>query len=260
MSAPGNERSVEKTKISRRFWSSWLADTGNPIFSANSLVLAIMPVVKEHTMEDSNSLIQLPIRHCPWNKGKLIGPKPPLRAKHVWLIRTKLQLEGRKRDLALFNLAIDSKLRGCDVVAIRVEDVAPNGYAVDRATVRQKKTGHPARFEITEQTRQALDDHMRLEGRQRGEYLFRGRNGASRNLTTRRYARLVSDWVASCGLDPSLFGTHSLRWTKATIIYKRTGNLRAVQLLLGHTEIESTVRYLGIEIDDALEIAEQVDI
>ncbi len=112
-------------------------------------------------MESSNSLISLPARRRPWNKGKLVGPKPPLRSKHVWSIRTKLQLEGRKRDLALFNLAIGSKLRGCDAVAIRVEDIAPNGYAVDRATVRQKKTGHPVRFELTEQTRQALDNYMR---------------------------------------------------------------------------------------------------
>ena len=211
-------------------------------------------------MESSNSLVPLPTTRRPWNKGKLVGPKPPLRSKHVWSIRTKLQLEGRKRDLALFNLAIDSKLRGCDVVAIRVEDIAPNGYAVDRATVRQKKTGHPVRFELTEQTRQALDDYMKVEGRQRGEYLFHGRKGSNGNLTTRQYARPVSDWVSCCGLDPRLFGTHSLRRTKATMIYKRTGNLRAVQLLLGHTKIESTVRYLGIEIDDALEIAEQVDI
>ncbi len=203
--------------------------------------------------------LQTPIRQ-PWNKGKLIGAKPPLRSKHVWSIRTKLQIEGRKRDLALFNLAIDSKLRGCDVVGIRVEDIAPRGYAIDRATVRQKKTGHPVRFEITEQTRQALDDYMRAAGKQPGGFLFTGRRGADRCLTTRQYARLVSEWVASTGLDPSLFGTHSLRRTKATMIYKRTGNLRAVQLLLGHTKIESTVRYLGIEVDDALEIAEQVDI
>ena len=111
----------------------------------------------------------------PWNKGKLIGAKPPLRSKHVWSIRTKLQIEDRKRDLALFNLAIDSKLRGCDVVSIRVEDVAPRGYAVDRATVRQKKTGHPVRFEITEQTRQALDDYISAEGKRVGEFLFNGR-------------------------------------------------------------------------------------
>ncbi len=183
-------------------------------------------------MEQSNSLIPLPMKRRPGNKDKLLGPKPPLRSKHGWSIRTKLQLEGRKRDLALFNLAIDSKLRGCDVVAVKVEDVAPNGYAIDRATVRQKKTGHPVRFEITEKTRQALDDYIRETGRQKRD--FRSRKASSRCLTTRQYARLVSNWVASCGLNPSLFGTYSLRRTKATMIYKRTGNLLAVQLLLGH--------------------------
>jgi integrase len=141
-----------------------------------------------------------------------------------------------------------------------VEDIASRGHTVDRATIRQKKTSHPVRFEITEQTREALDDYIQAKGKKAGEFLFVGRKGQNRCLTTRQYARLVSEWVASCGLDPKLFGTHSLQHTKATIIYKRTGNLRAVQLLLGHTRIESTVRYLGIEVDDALEIAEQVDI
>ncbi len=169
-------------------------------------------------------------------------------------------MEGRKRDLALFNLAIDSKLRGCDVVSIKVEDIAPRGYAVDRATVRQKKTGHPVKFELTEHTRQAIDDYLKAAHKQQGEYLFAGRRGPAMNLTTRQYARLVSEWIASIALDPLMFGTHSLRRTKATLIYKRTGNLRAVQLLLGHTKIESTVRYLGIEVDDALAIAEQVDV
>jgi integrase len=199
-------------------------------------------------------------RHQPWNKGKLIGQKPPLRPKHVWSIRTKLQVEDRTRDLAMFNLAIDSKLRGCDVVALKVDDVAPSGYAIDRATVRQKKTGQPVRFELTELTRQAIDDYLRKAGKRPGEFLFTSRRGLGRNMSTRQYARLVSQWVASIGLDPNLFGTHSLRRTKATLIYRRTGNLRAVQLLLGHTKIESTVRYLGIEVDDALAIAEQVDI
>ena len=191
-------------------------------------------------------------RREPWNKGKLIGQKPPLRPKHVWSIRTRLQMEGRTRDLAMFNLAIDSKLRGCDVVALRVEDVAPSGYAVDRATVRQKK--------LTEQTRQAVDDYIKAAGNKPGEFLFNGRGDRNRCMTTRQYARLVSSWVATIGLDPHFFGTHSLRRTKATLIYRRTGNLRAVQLLLGHTKIESTVRYLGIEVDDALAIAEQVDV
>jgi integrase len=196
----------------------------------------------------------------PWNKGKLIGQKPPLRPKHVWSIRTKLQIDQRMRDLAMFNLAIDSKLRGCDVVALKVEDVAPGGYALDRATVRQKKTGQPVRFELTELTRQAIDDYVRATGRMPGEVLFPGRRGPSRSLSTRQYARLVSAWIAGIGLDPHLFGTHSLRRTKASLIYRRTGNLRAVQILLGHTKIESTVRYLGIEVDDALAIAEQVDV
>jgi integrase len=199
-------------------------------------------------------------KRVPWNKGKLTGAKRPLRPNQVWTIRTKLQVEGRSRDLAMFNLAIDSKLRGCDVVALKVEDVAPNGYAAERATVRQKKTKQPVRFELTEQTRQAVDAFIIANAKKPGEFMFAGRGSPERNMTTRQYARLVSKWIAKSGADPHLFGTHSLRRTKATLIYRRTGNLRAVQILLGHTKIESTVRYLGIEIDDALAIAEQVDI
>lgn len=207
-------------------------------------------------MPDENSL-STKARRTPWNKGKLIGAKPPLRPNQVWSIRTPI--ERRTRDLALFNLAIDRKLRGCDVVALGVEDVAPNGYAVDRATVRQK-TGRPVKFELTDQTRQAVDDFLKEAGKRPGEYLFTGRRGRDRAMTTRQYARLLADWVASIGLDPRVYGTHSLRRTKATLIYRRTETLRAVQLLLGHTKIESTVRYLGIEMDDALAIAEQVDV
>ena len=205
-----------------------------------------------------NSATSKPARR-PWNRGKLVGAKPPLRPKHIWSIRTRLQLEDRKRDLALFDLAIDSKLRGCDLVSIMVEDVAPRGCCLDRATIRQKKTGHPVKFEMTEQTRQSVDDYLLSATRAPGQPLFAGRR-QGRGLTTRQYARLLSDWISSIGLDPSLYGTHCLRRTKATLIYKRTGNLRAVQLLLGHTKIESTVRYLGIEVDDALAIAEQVDV
>jgi len=196
----------------------------------------------------------------PWNKGKLVGPKPPLRPKHVWSIRTKLQELGRTRDLAIFNLAIDSKLRGCDVVSLKVEDVAPHGYALARATVRQQKTGRSVRFELSEQTRQAIEDHLKAAIKKPGDFLFSARPGSDRCMSTRQYARLVAWWISLIGLDPNLYGTHSLRRTKATLIYRRTGNLRAVQLLLGHTKIESTVRYLGVEVDDALAIAEQVDV
>ena len=154
-------------------------------------------------------------KRTPWNKGKLIGARPPLRPKHVWSIRTRLLLEGRIRDLALFNLAIDSKLRGCDVVAIKVEDVAPNGYTMGRATVRQKKTGRPVKFELTDQTRQAVDDYLKAAGKKPGDFLFTGRRGFGQCITTRQYSRLLSEWIASIGLDPKLFGTHSLRRTKA---------------------------------------------
>ena len=191
-------------------------------------------------------------------KNRRSEAAPPAEARLV--IRTKLQVEGRVRDLALFNLAIDSKLRGCDVVSLKVEDIARSGYAADRATVRQKKTGRLVKFELTEATRQAVDDYLKETGKRPGDYLFTGRHGSNCSLTTRQYARLLAEWIASVGLDPRLFGTHSLRRTKATLIYRRTGNLRAVQLLLGHTKIESTVRYLGIEVDDALTIAEQVDV
>ena len=210
--------------------------------------------------DNDTSVTGKPARRAPWNKGKIIGPKPPLRQGQVWSIRTRLQLEERVRDLALFNLAVDSKLRGCDVVAVRVDDVAPSGYTADRATVGQKKTGRPVRFEMTEQTRQAINEYLRITGRRPGQFLFAGRRGPDSGLTTRQYSRLVGEWVASIGLDPLKFGTHSLRRTKATLIYRRTGNLRAVQLLLGHTKIESTVRYLGVEIDDAIEIAEKIDV
>jgi integrase len=160
----------------------------------------------------------------------------------------------------MFNLAIDSKLRACDVVRLRVNDVAPQGVSVARATIRQKKTSRPVRFEMTEQTREAVDAFLRGGCTKPEEYLFPGRGGQEPHMTTRQYARLVAKWVSSIGLNPRSFSTHSLRRTKATLIYRRTGNLRAVQLLLGHTKIESTVRYLGIEVDDALAIAEQVEV
>jgi integrase len=170
-----------------------------------------------------------------------------------------LQIAGRIRDLALFNMAIDSKLRGCDLVRLKIKDVAPHGYAIDRATILQKKTGRPVKFELTEQTRSSVDDLLAVSNRGAGIYLFPGRCH-DRHLTTRQYARLLSEWLNMIGLDAVLFGTHSLRRTKPALIYRKTGNLRAVQLLLGHTRIESTVRYLGIEVDDALSIAEQIDV
>ena len=108
----------------------------------------------------------------------------------------KPQIEGRKRDLAVFNLAIDSKLRGSNVVRIKVEDVAPRRLIARRCA---KGTAHPVKFELTEHTRQAIDDFMKVAHKQPGEYLFTGRRGPGLNLTTRQYARLVSEWIASIG-------------------------------------------------------------
>jgi integrase len=191
----------------------------------------------------------------PWNKGRLIGQKRPLKPKEVWAIRVRLQLEERRRDLALFNLALDSKLRGCDLVRLLVNDVCVGGRVRDRATVIQRKTGRPVQFEITEQTRAAIRDWVANSVPGNGQYLFPSRFHDQPHISTRQYARIVHRWVERAGLDSSAYGTHSMRRTKAAQIYKKTGNLRAVQLLLGHTKLESTVRYLGIEVDDALSIS-----
>jgi integrase len=199
-------------------------------------------------------------RAAPWNKGKLLGQKPPLKQKEIWGIRIRLQLARRARELALFNLAIDSKLRGCDLVGLRVHDVVHGSRVAARAIVMQKKTQRPVQFEINEQTRDAIAAWIAAAHLKPEQYLFPSRVSESPHLSTRQYSRIVGSWVAAIGLDPAAYGTHSLRRTKATLIYRRTKNLRAVQLLLGHTKLESTVRYLGIEVDDALEIAEQTDV
>jgi len=202
-----------------------------------------------------------PSRQCtPWNKGRLTGQKRPLKPRDVWTIRVRLQLEDCKRDLAMFNLTVDSKLRGCDLVRLKIDDVSAGGRVRGRATVIQKKTGRPVQFEITEQTRSAIGGWLSDLGRRRGQYLFPSRFRKQPHLSTRQYARIVHRWVECAGLDSSAYGTHSMRRTKPAQIYKKTGNLRAVQLLLGHTKLESTVRYLGIEVDDALTISEQIEL
>ena len=196
----------------------------------------------------------------PWNKGKLVGQKRPLKLQEIWAIRIRLELAGNLRELALFNLAIDSKLRACDLVSLRVGDIAHGASVAPRATVMQTKTKRPVQFEITEPTRLAVAEWISHAGLGHEKYLFPSPHSISGHISTRQYARIVDRWVASIGLDPAVYGTHSLRRTKASLIYRRTKNLRAVQLLLGHTKLESTVRYLGIEVDDALELAEQTEV
>ena len=206
---------------------------------------------------ESNSI---PKPREPWNKGKLVGQKAPFKLKEIWAIRTHLQMASRARDLALFDLGIDSKLRGCDLVRLRVRDVCHGDQVSPRAILMQQKTQRPVQFEITPTTRDALQTWIQQANLKAEDYLFPSRIHASPHLGTRQYARVLESWVTGIGLDSSAYGTHSMRRSKASLIYRRTKNLRAVQLLLGHTRIESTVRYLGIDVDDALELAEQTEV
>lgn len=198
--------------------------------------------------------------HIPWNKGKLVGQKPAFKIKEIWAIRIRLQISNRIRDLALFNMAIDSKLRGCDLVKLRVSDIAHGLKIAKRAIVIQQKTHNSVQFEITQQTRESVSNWIEFSKLNRNDFLFKSRIKDSQHLSTRQYARIVKGWVSEIGLNSYDYGTHSLRRTKASLIYRKTRNLRAVQILLGHSKLESTVRYLGIEVDDALEMAEQTEV
>jgi site-specific recombinase XerC len=196
----------------------------------------------------------------PSNAGRMTGAKAPLKPKHIWAIRQHFKSVGAVRDLAMFNVALDAKLRGCDLVKLRIADVAQAGVVRQRSTIVQQKTGRPVPFEITEPARDALAHWLEVRGGLSNDWLFPSRSRAGQHIGTRQYARLVDRWVRTIDLNPSAYGTHSLRRTKVALIYKKTGKLRACQLLLGHGKLESTVRYLGIEVDDALEISEQIDL
>ena len=201
------------------------------------------------------------IRACrpSWNKGRIVGQKRPLLPKRVWAIRVRLEIAESHRDLALFNLAIDSKLRGCDLVRLKVTDVYASGQVRERTSILQSKTGKPVRFELTSGTRATVERWLNDPIMIGSAHLWPGRFHRRPHISTRQYARLVRFWVQSIGLEPSAYGTHSMRRTKVAQIYKKTGNLRAVQLLLGHTKMDSTVRYLGVELEDALAISETVE-
>ncbi|WP_203310409.1 tyrosine-type recombinase/integrase [Sphingomonas beigongshangi] len=196
----------------------------------------------------------------PWNEGRLIGAKRALKQQQVWAIRFWLDQHRRLRDRALFDLAIDSKLRGCDVVRIRIGDVVSGGRIRDRAIIVQQKTKRPVQFELMETARKTLRSWLERRGGTLNDFVFPSRNDYMAHMSTRQYARLVHEWVVGIGLAPQEYGTHSLRRTKASIIYKATGNLRAVQILLGHAKIDSTVRYLGVDVEDALELAERTEV
>ena len=190
----------------------------------------------------------------------IVGAKLPLRPMQVWSIRVRLQIDHRLRDLALFDVALDSKLRGCDVVSLRLPDVLAAGTLRRRASVIQQKTGRPVQFEITEQARRSLADWLKVRRGEPDGWLFPSRMIEGAHVSTRQYIRLLKRWIALIGLQPAEYGTHSLRRTKVSMLYRKTGNLRACQLLLGHTKLESTVRYLGVELDDALALSEALEI
>ena len=199
-------------------------------------------------------------RQPAWNAGKIVGTKRPLTQKQIWAVRFFLDREGRLRDRALFDLAIDSKLRGCDLVKIKIGDIVSGSDIRTRAIVIQQKTGKPVQFELTADVRASLLTWLEHRGGTVHDYVFPSRVDHAGHLSTRQYARLVDEWVDAVGLRRAEYGTHSLRRTKASMIYKATGNLRAIQILLGHTKIENTVRYLGVDIEDALTLAERTEI
>lgn len=188
------------------------------------------------------------------------GTKLALKPVHVWGIRIRLQVASKLRDLALFDLALDSKLRACDLVALRVSDLMSNGRARGRVLILQRKTGRPVQFEVTEQTRRSLTEWLDARPASEDNWIFPSRSNRGAHVTTRQYARLLKGWVGLIGLDPASYGTHSMRRTKVSLLYKKTGNLRSCQLLLGHTKLESTVRYLGVGVDDALELSEALEL
>jgi integrase len=196
----------------------------------------------------------------PWNAGRKLGSKRALKQQQVWAIRFHLDREQRARDLALFDLAIDSKLRGCDIVKIKVGDLVIGNQIRSRAIVVQQKTGRPVQFELLEPARASLLAWLERRGGTTDDFVFPSRLDHADHIGTRQYARLVDEWVTAIGLRKEEYGTHSLRRTKASIIYKQTGNLRAVQILLGHTKIESTVRYLGVDVEDALALSEHTEV
>ena len=184
----------------------------------------------------------------PWNKGQQVGRKLPLGLKQIRSIRSRLKLAHRTRELALFNLAIDSSLSGCDLVQLRVRDIAKGGRILSRVTIAPLESQRPIQFEITGETRNSVAAWIARQKLKPGQYLFPSRLRESPHVSVRQYSRLVTSWVSSIGLDPDDYGTHSLRRTKATLIYRRTKDLLAAQLLLGHSRLRSTARFLGVEV------------
>jgi site-specific recombinase XerC len=196
----------------------------------------------------------------PWNPGNMVGAKRPLRPRDVWAIRFFFDEHRRLRDRALFDLAIDSKLRGCDIVKMKIGDIVAGGAIRNRATVMQQKTKRSVKFELMSEACKTLPAWLNRRGGSHDDSIFPTRVNYMGHLSTRQYARLVDEWVSAVGLNVSEYGTHSMCRTKASLIYTATGNLQAVQIFLGHSNRENTVRYLGVDIDDAIALADRTEI
>lgn len=194
-----------------------------------------------------------------WNKGKRVGQKKAFKLEEIWRIRIRLELENKLEQLVLFNLAIDSKLRSSDLIKLKVRDICTGSLIQSRAIIEQKKTHREVQFEITSKTQQCLNIWIHSKGLKPVDYLFPSPRKENYHISYHYYSNIVKQWVDKLGLDITQYNTHSLRRTKASLIYAKTKNLRAIQLLLGHSKLESTIEYLGVEIEDALTISETTD-
>lgn len=187
------------------------------------------------------------------------GVKRPFKLEEIWRIRTRLEIQDNLMQLALLNLAIDSKLRACDLLSLKVQDIATQDQIFERVQWTQRKTGIDVQFEITPRTQQSLTRWIHSVPLVAKDYIFKSTRRANQSISYSYYRTIIRCWTEQLGLDPDLYGTHSMRRTKATLVYARTKNIRAVQLLLGHTKIDNTIRYLGIEIEDAIKISRETD-
>ncbi len=187
------------------------------------------------------------------------GAKKPFKLEEIWRIRTRLELEDDVMQLALLNLGIDSKLRSCDLLSLRVRDISSQGIVHTRVQWTQHKTGVDVQFEITPRTQQSVSLWIHKAALAPDDYLFPSSRRPDQPISYSFYRKVIKQWANKLGLDDTLYGTHSMRRTKATLVYARTKNIRAVQLLLGHTKVDNTIRYLGIEIEDALKISEETE-
>ena len=186
-------------------------------------------------------------RRIPWNKGARVGRKLPLSVQQIRSIRSRLRAAQRIRELALFNLAIDSSLNASDLVKLRVGEIAKGRRILAEVIITPPASERLSRFALGPETRHAVAAWIEHQALKANDYLFPSRLHASPHLSVRQFARVVESWVSSIGLDPRDYGTQSLRRTKPALIYRKTKDLAVAQMLLGHSRLRSTARFFDIE-------------